>query len=135
MAGRSVTVPLTVLLEVAAARASFPPGPPEDARQVRLLSALDTLVAAVEGDLSAVDWVALGRARARPMKDRRAAQLCRRERETLEGLLSGASEKEIASRLGLSVHTVHQYVKSIYRRLEVTSRAQLMARTFGATTP
>lgn len=135
MAGRSVTVPLTVLLEVAAARASFPPGAPEDARQVRLLSALDTLVAAVEGDLSAVDWVALGRARARPMKDRRAAQLCRRERETLEGLLSGASEKEIASRLGLSVHTVHQYVKSIYRRLEVTSRAQLMARTFGATTP
>ena len=28
---------------------------------------------------------------------------------------------------GLSVHTVHQYVKAIYRRFRVSSRAQLMA--------
>jgi DNA-binding CsgD family transcriptional regulator len=50
-----------------------------------------------------------------------------RYRETLEWLLTGATEKEIAVGLGLSVHTVHQYVKAIYKRFEVTSRAQLMA--------
>lgn len=58
--------------------------------------------------------------------------LCRRERQTLELLLTGASEKEIAAQLGLSVHTVHQYVKAIYRRFDVTSRAQLMARSLRA---
>lgn len=50
-----------------------------------------------------------------------------RHKETLEWLLTGATEKEIAVGLGLSVHTVHQYVKAIYRRFGVTSRAQLMA--------
>lgn len=50
-----------------------------------------------------------------------------RHRETLELLMTGASEKEIAAALGISVHTVHQYVKAIYRRFRVKSRAQLMA--------
>ncbi|HEX8791678.1 MAG TPA: LuxR C-terminal-related transcriptional regulator, partial [Polyangiaceae bacterium] len=50
-----------------------------------------------------------------------------RERETLEILLTGASEKSAAARLGLSRHTVHDYVKAIYKRLGVASRAELMA--------
>jgi DNA-binding CsgD family transcriptional regulator len=56
-----------------------------------------------------------------------APKLRRRHKETLDCLLTGATEKEIAVQLGLSVHTVHQYVKAIYRRFRVTSRAQLMA--------
>lgn len=55
------------------------------------------------------------------------ASLRARERETLELLLTGASEKQIAASLGISTHTVHQYVKRLYRYLGVTSRAQLMA--------
>jgi len=51
-----------------------------------------------------------------------------RERETLELLLTGAPEKSIAVTLGLSPHTVHEYVKRIYRRVGVASRAELMAR-------
>jgi DNA-binding CsgD family transcriptional regulator len=58
----------------------------------------------------------------------RAEELTPRLRVTLGWLLRGASEKEIACHLGLSVHTVHQYVKSLYRTLGVTSRPQLMAR-------
>jgi DNA-binding NarL/FixJ family response regulator len=54
-------------------------------------------------------------------------KLRRRHQETLDYLLTGATEKEIAVKLGLSVHTVHQYVKAIYRRFHVSSRAQLMA--------
>ena len=43
-------------------------------------------------------------------------------------LLDGHSEKEIAAHLGLSRHTVHEYVKQIYKHTGVHSRAQLMAR-------
>ena len=43
-------------------------------------------------------------------------------------MLHGASEKAIASQLGLSRHTVHDYVKQIYRRFDVSSRAELLAR-------
>ncbi len=50
-----------------------------------------------------------------------------RERQTLDLLLTGASEKSVAAQLGISPHTVHDYVKIIYRRLGVTSRAELMA--------
>lgn len=47
---------------------------------------------------------------------------------TLELLLEGASEGEIVAKLALSPHTVHDHVKRLYRRFEVNSRAQLLAR-------
>jgi DNA-binding CsgD family transcriptional regulator len=59
-------------------------------------------------------------------------QLSPRQSATLECLLGGASEKEVAGRLGLSPHTVHQYVKMLYRRFGVSSRAQLLARCLRA---
>src|SRR5689334_5355218 len=40
-----------------------------------------------------------------------AVALSPRMRQTLERLLAGDSEKEIAARLGVSRHTVHVYVK------------------------
>jgi len=42
-------------------------------------------------------------------------------------LLSGDSDKQIAGRIGLSVHTVHEYVTALYRRFDVHSRAELFA--------
>jgi len=51
-----------------------------------------------------------------------------RERQTLELLLAGNAEKEIASRLSISRHTVHVYVKSLYKRFGVNSRGELLAR-------
>jgi DNA-binding CsgD family transcriptional regulator len=50
-----------------------------------------------------------------------------RLRRVLELLETGASEKEIADRAGLSYASTHQYVVQIYRRAGVSSRAQLMA--------
>jgi DNA-binding NarL/FixJ family response regulator len=50
-----------------------------------------------------------------------------RMRQTLERLVAGDSEKEVATRLGVSPHTVHVYVKSLYRRLSVSSRGELFA--------
>lgn len=55
-------------------------------------------------------------------------ELAPRVRETLEALLAGAQDKEIAEQLGISHHTVRQYVKVLYRTFEVTSRSQLIAR-------
>jgi FixJ family two-component response regulator len=57
--------------------------------------------------------------------------LPRRARQTLDFLLRGDSEKQIATRLELSRHTVHDYVKMVYRRLQVSSRAELMAKCLG----
>jgi DNA-binding CsgD family transcriptional regulator len=53
--------------------------------------------------------------------------LAPRLRQTLDALLEGDSEKQTALRLGLSVHTVHEYVTSLYRRFNVSSRAELLA--------
>lgn len=57
-----------------------------------------------------------------------AAKLPRRLRQTLERLLQGDGEKQIALKLGLSQHTVHVYVKSLHKRFKVSSRAELLAR-------
>lgn len=50
-----------------------------------------------------------------------------RHARVLRHLLDGASEKQVAQKLGLSRHTVHEYVKKIYRQLGVGSRAELLA--------
>jgi DNA-binding CsgD family transcriptional regulator len=49
------------------------------------------------------------------------------ERRILNGLLDGLTEKEIASAIGQRFATTHKYVKSLYVRYGVTSRASLMA--------
>ncbi|MGF1632622.1 MAG: response regulator transcription factor [Phycisphaerae bacterium] len=54
-----------------------------------------------------------------------------RERETFMHLLAGQSEKQIAHRMNRSRHTVHTYVKRIYRQLGVNSRGELLARFIG----
>jgi DNA-binding CsgD family transcriptional regulator len=54
--------------------------------------------------------------------------LSRRQRQTLEFLLTGDGEKQIAARLSISRHTVHVYVKSLYKRFGVSSRGELLAK-------
>ena len=54
--------------------------------------------------------------------------LSRRQRQTLELLLAGNAEKQIAARLSISRHTVHVYVKSLYKRFGVNSRPELLAK-------
>jgi DNA-binding CsgD family transcriptional regulator len=58
-----------------------------------------------------------------------------RERETLQLLLQGMSEKEAADRMAVSPHTLHQYVKTLYRAYGVSSRAQLLAVCLGKPIP
>lgn len=51
----------------------------------------------------------------------------KRQRQVLERLLHGDSEIEAAENLGLSPHTVHSYVKQLYKKFGVSSRPELMA--------
>ncbi|MBI1337850.1 MAG: hypothetical protein GC164_12940 [Phycisphaera sp.] len=51
-----------------------------------------------------------------------------RHQTVLNCLIAGDSEKQVAYRLGISQHTVHNYVKAIYKHFEVSSRAELLAR-------
>jgi len=57
-----------------------------------------------------------------------AASLRPRLVRTLEHLLAGQSEKEVARTIGVTRETVHQYVKEIYKHFGVSSRAELLAR-------
>jgi DNA-binding CsgD family transcriptional regulator len=54
-------------------------------------------------------------------------QLTPREREVLLLLLAGESEKEIAANLHRSIHTIHPFVRQLYRQFNVSSRGELMA--------
>jgi DNA-binding CsgD family transcriptional regulator len=61
-----------------------------------------------------------------------------RWRQTLDCLLEGDSEKQVAQRLGISPLTIHEYVKGLYRHFGVSSRSELLAfflRRYGAARP
>jgi DNA-binding CsgD family transcriptional regulator len=53
--------------------------------------------------------------------------LTRRQAQALQLLASGASEHEIAARLGISVRTAQKHLEHCYRRLGVTRRSEAAA--------
>lgn len=60
-----------------------------------------------------------------------SAPLTPTERNVLQGLLTGQSEKQIAASRNQSSHTTHEYVTNIYRKFGVNNRAALMALWLG----
>jgi two-component system response regulator DevR len=61
------------------------------------------------------------------------APLTQREAEVAVLIAEGLADREIAQRLYLSHHTVSQYVKRIYRKLDVDGRVGLTRLLLGAT--
>ena len=61
--------------------------------------------------------------------------LTQREQVILRHLLLGKSVREIADELGRSPHTVHDHVKSLHRKLNASSRGELVARALGHVEP
>ena len=59
-----------------------------------------------------------------------AYSLTPRERDVLGAIARGASTAEIAAQLCLSHHTVRDYVKTVFEKLGVSSRGELVARLF-----
>jgi len=103
---------------------NLPPSPELGAEQTtaRKRNMVAQLCRLVEAQLAGV---AMPHAPAAPPP---SVRLAPRVRQTLERMLAGDSEKQIAAHLGLSRNTVHCYVKSLYRRYRVCSRGELLAR-------
>jgi len=51
-----------------------------------------------------------------------------RMRQTLQYLVKGDTERQIALKLKISQHTVHVYVKQLYKRFNANSRGELLAK-------
>ena len=62
-----------------------------------------------------------------PRKLRDRLQLTRRQSEAIAALAAGATEKEAAEALGLGAPTLHTHVRRAYEKLDLSSRAELMA--------
>jgi DNA-binding CsgD family transcriptional regulator len=60
----------------------------------------------------------------------RLLKISGRESEIIRYIMTGEPDKCIASRLGISTHTVRTHVERLYTKLNVNSRAQLIARIF-----
>lgn len=53
-------------------------------------------------------------------------QLSRREREVAEAVVTGMSNKEVAERLNITVRTVKEHLSSIFQKLNIQDRLQLI---------
>lgn len=59
-----------------------------------------------------------------PVARKKPMPLTPREEEVLVLVARGLSRREIADTLGLSIHTIGRYIKDLYRKIEVTTRAE-----------
>jgi len=76
----------------------------------------------------AVRAVGLGRDVFPPQHDQPGPLLSDREREVLDLIAAGATNREIAAALYLSPHTVKEHTSSLYRKLGVRGRAEAVVR-------
>lgn len=83
------------------------------------------VVAAAQGDVLVFSGI-LRRLDGTPSDD---VRLTARERQVLELLLTGLADKQMATRLGISVKTVEKHVGSVLRKHGVHSRTELITRT------
>ncbi len=77
----------------------------------------------------AVRAIGLGQAVFPPQEDQAGPMLTARERQVLDLMASGATNREIAASLFLSHHTVKEHTSSLYRKLGVKNRAQAVVRS------
>jgi DNA-binding NarL/FixJ family response regulator len=55
--------------------------------------------------------------------------LTAKERQVINAMVDGLSYKMIGGRLGISLETVRQHIKNIYRKLQVNSKVEVVARS------
>ncbi len=54
--------------------------------------------------------------------------LIEREIQVVNGILKGLSYKLVAAEMDVSIDTVRKYIKSVYRKLQINSKGELMAK-------
>jgi DNA-binding NarL/FixJ family response regulator len=76
----------------------------------------------------AVRIVGLGMTMFAPTSKQPAPLLSEREREVLDLIAAGSTNREIAERLYLSPHTVKEHTSALYRKLQARNRAEAVQR-------
>lgn len=56
--------------------------------------------------------------------------LTNKEREVIAGIVDGLSYKMIAANMGITVGTIKTHAKNIYRKLQVHSKSEIVAKSF-----
>ena len=100
-------------------------------RQTEVVSTAGTLSLRLLESAHQGDWLlVLQHASAKQERalDAEVASLPPRAQEVLRLLLDGDGEKQVAAKLEISKHTVHDHVKRIYRTFGVSARSELLAR-------
>lgn len=64
----------------------------------------------------------------KPTPQTRPEVLSERERDVLQALVDGLSDKQVAERLHLAHATARTHVRNIYRKLQINSRSELLTR-------
>ena len=77
---------------------------------------------------NAVRMVGLGMTLFAPKAEQPAPLLSEREREVLDLIAAGSTNREIAERLYLSPHTVKEHTSTLYRKLGARNRAEAVQR-------
>jgi DNA-binding NarL/FixJ family response regulator len=77
---------------------------------------------------AAVKMVGLGMTMFPPKAEQPAPMLSEREREVLDLIAAGSTNREIADRLYLSPHTVKEHTSALYRKLRARNRAEAVQR-------
>lgn len=57
--------------------------------------------------------------------------LSEREKQVVDGIVAGLSYKLVADNMNISIDTVRKYIKSIYRKLQINSKGELIAKYHG----
>ncbi|MBZ2185450.1 MAG: response regulator transcription factor [Bryobacter sp.] len=91
-----------------------------------LKNALDLELVAFVRRVMTEDWVADPRLEQAAFGAEAGHNLSKRELEVLQHIVAGASNKEIAARLGLSVNTVNVHRANIMETLQIRNTAELV---------
>ncbi len=76
----------------------------------------------------AVRMVGMGMTVFEPTAEQPAPMLSEREREVLDLIAAGSTNREIAEQLFLSPHTVKEHTSAVYRKLQARNRAEAVQR-------
>jgi len=80
--------------------------------------------AAARGEAPLAPKAAAALLAARTAKDRRTVELTPRERDVLQLIVSGGSNKQVARKLGISEKTVKGHLTKLFQRIGVADRTQ-----------
>jgi DNA-binding NarL/FixJ family response regulator len=93
----------------------------KDAEPEEIRSAIQ---AAARGEAPLAPKAAAALLAARGSKDRRTVELTPRERDVLQLIVSGGSNKQVARKLGISEKTVKGHLTKLFQRIGVADRTQ-----------